>query len=77
MRIVHNGHFAFANDCLKSKAKLFVGSGKCQFLVRLFEYIPGELLRGKTCTVQLCYSVGQTASRIDKALEVSLQTFPR
>ena len=48
----------------------FTGGKKSKFLVRLFEYIPGDLLRGKPCTPQLCYSVGQTAAGIDKALMV-------
>ena len=48
----------------------FSAGKKCKFLVRLFEYIPGDLLRGKPCTPQLCYSVGQTAAGIDKALMV-------
>ena len=58
-------------------ANVFTGEERCKFLVRLFEYIPGELLQGKPCSPQLCYSVGQTAARIDKALMVGgLQYLP-
>ena len=48
----------------------FVDKETQHFIVRLFEYIPGDLLRGKPCTIELCYSVGQTAAKLDKALMV-------
>ena len=48
----------------------FVAKEARQFIVRLFEYIPGELLRGKRCTPELCYSVGEMAAKVDKALMV-------
>ncbi|KAL4231984.1 hypothetical protein ACF0H5_009561 [Mactra antiquata] len=41
----------------------------CMFLVRLFKFIPGELLEGKHYTLQLCYDVGQLAGQLDKALK--------
>lgn len=39
------------------------------FLVRLFQYVPGEMLEGKTLTPDLCFQVGQLAARLDKALK--------
>jgi Ser/Thr protein kinase RdoA (MazF antagonist) len=48
----------------------FSGEEGLQFLVRLFQYVPGEMLDGKTLTPNLCFEVGQLAGRLDKALKV-------
>ncbi|KAK3590072.1 hypothetical protein CHS0354_041115 [Potamilus streckersoni] len=40
-----------------------------EFLVRLFHYIPGEILLGKPYTKKLCYEVGQLGGRLDICLQ--------
>ncbi|KAL3864422.1 hypothetical protein ACJMK2_006106 [Sinanodonta woodiana] len=45
------------------------GPETAQFLVRLFHYIPGELLLGKPYTKSLCYEVGQLGGRLDRCLQ--------
>ncbi|KAH3785719.1 hypothetical protein DPMN_163812 [Dreissena polymorpha] len=39
-----------------------------RFLVRLFEYVPGEVLEDKPYTAPLCYQVGRLGGRLDNAL---------
>ncbi|XP_025114447.1 hydroxylysine kinase-like [Pomacea canaliculata] len=39
------------------------------YLVRLFDYLPGETLASQTLTADLCFEVGQYAGLLDKALK--------
>lgn len=41
------------------------------YLVRLFDFLPGETLASQTLTADLCFEVGQYAGLLDKALKVS------
>ncbi|XP_052773482.1 hydroxylysine kinase-like [Mya arenaria] len=40
-----------------------------EFLVRLFEFVPGETLDNKPYTADLCFQVGMMAAKIDRALK--------
>ena len=38
--------------------------------MRLFTYMPGEVLEGKPYTTKLCFEVGQLAGQLNIALKV-------
>lgn len=54
--------------CKSLAYNLFAGKG--DFLVRLFVYVPGEVLEGKPYSAKLCFQVGQLAGKLDTALKV-------
>jgi Ser/Thr protein kinase RdoA (MazF antagonist) len=53
-----------------------ISSGKegCTFLVRLFQFVPGDVLDGKPYTVELCFEVGQLTGRLSNVLKVKVQS---
>ncbi|XP_067656805.1 hydroxylysine kinase-like isoform X2 [Haliotis asinina] len=48
---------------------LLEGSENADTAVRLFEYVPGEVLESVPLTLGLCYKVGVMAGRVDTALK--------
>ena len=85
MRIVHNVIFLFQRYtsykillCVYwyvfTELKLYLYSGKkdCKFLVRLFQFVPGDILTDKPYTPELCFEVGQLAGKLSSILKVGL-----
>ncbi|XP_045190936.2 hydroxylysine kinase-like [Mercenaria mercenaria] len=63
---VPNIHGQFhSTECLQSRS----GKEGCMFLVRLFQFVPGDLLEGKTYTSQLCFEAGQLAGQLSNVLK--------
>ena len=52
---------------------IFAGREGCSFLVRLFQFVPGDILDGKAYTAELCFEVGHLAGKLSNALKVRVQ----
>ncbi|WAR21909.1 HYKK-like protein [Mya arenaria] len=69
VKVSPNGYVFKVLNTVDSKREEFVGETK-EFLVRLFEFVPGETLDNKPYTADLCFQVGMMAAKIDRALKL-------